>query len=369
MENHYNPTEIIFGEKSLERLPEVAKRFKFKKVFLVTGRNSSDSSGLTNKVADYIGELQQYKVNPNPTTFDIEQGISIIEKGMPYLFIGLGGGSAIDTAKAISVLSKNKGLVANYQDKKLQIKNRGHPLIAIPTTAGTGSEVTPYSSLMKADKTKASIAHNFLYPNVAIIDPELTYNSPKEVIACSGMDALCQAIESFWSRNRKSFSESHALKAIKLIYHNIKESFSNENALEAKRAMSLGSCLAGIAISQTKTTAVHAVSYPITGIFNVPHGHACALTLSSFLNYNKCAAPERVSKMAEILGYDKVEDAAEGINNLMDYLCLERKLSKLGIDESGIELIIKNGFNPDRVSNNPRKLTEEDLRKMLTNLL
>ena len=383
MENHYNPTEIIFGEKSLERLPEVAKRFKFKKVFLVTGRNSSDSSGLTNKVADYIGELQQYKVNPNPTTFDIEQGISIIEKGMPYLFIGLGGGSAIDTAKAISVLSKNKGLVANYQDKKLQIKNRGHPLIAIPTTAGTGSEVTPYSSLMKADKTKASIAHNFLYPNVAIIDPELTYNSPKEVIACSGMDALCQAIESFWSVNATEESKEYSGEAIHLALDNLTSAVNNPN-LENRTAMLKSSHLAGKAISIAKTTAAHSLSYPFTSYHDISHGHAVMLTLPYFFEINEHTNNRNIQKkegftveyarktfdeLLKILNVRNGTEAKGKLINLMNEIGLERSLRKLNVSQNDLQNIVDNGFNPQRVVNNPVVVTQEHVWKILKIIL
>jgi len=178
------------------------------------------------------------------------------------------------------------------------------------------------------------------------------------------------------SKNHNSISDIYALKAIGIIFNNLKKVFDDPKNIEYRKNLAFGSLLSGLAFSNTKTTAVHSVSYPITLHFNVPHGLACALTLSQFLLFNSektedniHEAPERLQKISEAIGADSPEKAAQMITDLMKNLNLPTKLNEVGIDKKGIELIIKEGFTPDRVKHNPRKLSEEKLREILQELL
>ncbi|HLD70205.1 MAG TPA: iron-containing alcohol dehydrogenase, partial [Candidatus Omnitrophota bacterium] len=200
----------------------------------------------------------------------------------------------------------------------------------------------------------------------AVVDSRLTLSMPASVTASTGFDALSQAIESFWSVRHNPTSDIHALRAIPLIIQSLKRAVDHSGDLEARSSMALAATEAGLAIAHTATTAVHSVSYPITTYFGVPHGHACALTLSSFIDFNQDAFPEGREKVLwNALQCKNAREASEKVDALMTGTGLERRLSRLGIDKPGIETIVKNGFRPDRVKNNPRELTQAELEKIL----
>ena len=197
----------------------------------------------------------------------------------------MGGGSVLDIGKSVSIFSTNKGNIEDYLFKKISFRKKGIPLILIPTTAGTGSEATHFAVIFK-EKTKYSLAdEKFIQGDYIIVDPELTYSLPKRVTAYTGMDAFCQGVESFWNINSTDESKEYAKKAIKLIMNNIEKAVNSPDE-ESRYNMAIAANYAGKAINITKTTATHAISYPITSYFNVPHGLAVALTISSMIIFN-----------------------------------------------------------------------------------
>ncbi|MHA1476207.1 MAG: iron-containing alcohol dehydrogenase, partial [Promethearchaeota archaeon] len=265
-----------------------------------------------------------------------------------------------------------------YLKEGKNLEKYGIPLIEVPTTSGTGSEVTRWATVwdLGEKQKKYSLSDLKMYAKGAIVDPTLVKSLPKKMSVITGLDALSQAFEAYWSKNHNIISDIYALQAIPLIFSNLQKIFDNPSDVETRKNLAFGSLISGLAFSNTKTTAVHSVSYPITLHFNVPHGLACALTLSQFLLFNseKTAdnideAPERLQKISEAIGTDSPEKAAQIITELMKNLNLPTKLNEVGIDKNGIELIIKEGFTPDRVKHNPRKLTEEKLREILHKLL
>ena len=375
----------IFGTGSLKNIGRIAQRLNAKRILLVTGTTSFQLSG-AKKILEKV--LTNYDVTifrdfeVNPKLRDIKKGIRLFKKTKPNLVIAVGGGSVIDVAKAINALAENAGNPRDYITGREKITKRGKPLIAVPTTSGSGSEATHFA-VVYIGKTKYSLAHEYILPNYAIIDPNLTLKLPRKITAASGLDALSQAIESYWSVNATPVSKRYSAIALKLALKSIVASV-RQPTRQSRAAMSRAAHLAGKAINLAKTTACHAISYPITSYFGVPHGHAVALTLSSLLRYNADISEAEVmdkrgvayvnktiKHLARLIAGSKdVAKAATVLDTILTGVGVETKLSRLNIKtDKDLNLIIKNGFNPDRVKNNPRLLTKEALRKILVNLV
>jgi alcohol dehydrogenase class IV len=272
----------------------------------------------------------------------------------------------LDVAKLLAaVIPQENQRLSDYINQSATFRNPTIPLIAVPTTAGTGSEVTPFASLETGLKKKISISDAALFPSVAVVDPLLTYSMPAYLTASSGFDAISQAIESFWSIHATPDSRSHALRSLPLSIENLPRVMKEPLSSSGRSSMALASCEAGLAIAQTKTTAVHSVSYPITAHFRIAHGHACALTLSSFIRFNAPVLKEEGRPLLNAFKVSTYEEMADRVDRLMERVGLERKLSSLGIPKKGIELILQDGFRPDRIKNNPREVTKEALQNIL----
>ena len=369
---------IGFG--TINFLEVVLTEFKATKVFLVTDKTSYTKCGaeecLNKLLADY--EVVQFsEFVPNPNISDLNKGVDIFNQSKPDVVIAVGGGSVIDMAKMINFFASNNVDPKTYVAQKIADVKKTRPLVAIPTTTGSGSEATHFAVLY-INHAKYSIAHEYILPDAAIVDPKFTMSLPASVTAATGMDALSQAIESYWCINSNPRSKEFAKKAIFLILPNLVTAVNNPTDA-ARAVMSQAAHLAGKAINITKTTASHAISYPLTSFFGIPHGHAVGLTLSSFLVYNfnvtshdtldqrGCDYVKKsVCEIAGFLGQNSVAKSKQKIDDLMHEIGLETRLSSLGIEsKEDIEVIIENGFNPERVKNNPRRLTKETLRAIL----
>lgn len=375
---------VLEGPGSFNRISEILSKLSGSKIFVVAGKNSFEKSGTAKKLEHLISKYNFFvfsEFSSNPKIEDLNIGLRIYLNYNPDLVIAIGGGSSIDIAKMINFFGNNKFSPIEFVTKKPSSVKPPKPFIAVPTTAGTGSEATHFAVLY-VNKTKYSIAHPSLLPNYAIIDPELMLSMPKRVIASSGMDAFSQAIESYWNINSTEESKKYATEAIKIVLNNLATAV-HTSSLNYISKMAKAAFLSGKAINITRTTAPHAVSYPLTTYFRIPHGHAVSLTLSSFLKYNYFVndsdildkrgvsyVKKTINELIHFLNSDNLESAQQTIENLMDEIGLERRLSKLGIKtENDIELIVKNGFNPERIVNNPRKLTSNNLKELLKSLL
>lgn len=374
--------EEYFGEGETERLAEILKRIKSKKIFLVTGKNSYEKSGakerLKNLRSDY--EVIQFNdFNENPKLNDVGKGVSLIKSEKCDTVVAIGGGSVIDMAKLINIFSGNDVEICSYTGDKISITQKGKPLIALPTTSGAGSEATHFAVLYNENK-KYSVAHKYILPDIVIIDPELTYKLNPEQTAISGIDALSQAIESHWSVNSTEESKRFSSASIQLITKNLTVAVNNPTKV-SRHEMSRAANLSGKAINITKTTAAHALSYSMTSYFGIPHGQAVSISLGEFLKYNyeltdadvtDSRGAEYVKKsineIANLLGCSGINEAAERINLLMKQTGLKTRLSELGISsEDSIKIIIDN-VNTERLQNNPRKLTGSGLEAIIRNI-
>ena len=268
--------EFYIGENALIQLQQLLSKLHVKHVFLVRGKNSYIHSGAVNELAsvwDYLNcqITEFYDFSANPKEEELQTGIDSFHSANADCIIAVGGGSAIDMAKLIR--HQSLGELAN------QI-----PLFAIPTTAGTGAEATCFAVLYK-NGVKHSIEHEYILPNYAIIYPPFTYNNPPYLTACTGLDAVAQAIEAFWSKNATFESNSYAIKAIQLLWQQLPLLIQSPTP-KLRNEVAEGAYWAGRAINITKTTAPHAYSYAFTSDYGYPHGHAVALTLPFFLELN-----------------------------------------------------------------------------------
>ena len=377
-------TKEYIGNGSIKNLKKILKKNQFRNIFYISGKsnlqkpNRDRIEAIIQKEANYF---HYDEIHPNPTIEGVKNAINSFNNQSFNAIVALGGGSALDIAKCVSIFSKNEGEIEDYLLMKKKFESKGTPLILIPTTSGTGSEATHFAVIF-IEKTKYSLAHPiYLKADYAIIDPELTYTMPKKVTAYTGLDALSQGIESYWNINSTKKSKKYASKSIKLVMHNLLDAVHNPNE-KNRYNMAIAANLAGKAINITKTTACHSISYPITSYFKVPHGQAVALTLPQMILYNSQVSEndlldkrgvQYVKKiMREIISILKVSSfigAKKKIEKLIISIGLEIKLNKIGIKtEKDIEIIISNGFNPERVKNNPRKLTETNLRKILNDI-
>jgi alcohol dehydrogenase len=371
--------KIFIGINSIEKVNEIIKSVNASSVLLVTGKQSYISSNAKSKLDKILSNIYTKifnKFEVNPKIEDVFTGVKIIHKTKFDLIIAIGGGSVIDMAKLINILAvqKDSNLVKYIHNSSI-ITEKGLPLVAIPTTAGTGSEATHFS-VVYIDSIKYSLAHSFMLPDYAIVDAELSYNLPPYITASSGIDALSQAIESYWSIKSTKESKNFSSIAIVLILEALQDAVKGNK--RARIIMSRASYIAGKAINITTTTAPHAISYPITTYYGLQHGHAVALTLGCFfeINYNfidvdvvDCRGAEYVrNTMKELYSMFGAKSASEcrlKWNNLMDSLELERNLNNFKIkSEYKIDKIINN-VDLKRLSNNPVRVSESDLKKCL----
>jgi alcohol dehydrogenase len=366
------------GQNSISNLTDILVENKVDNVFLVTGNSSYVRSGAEKALKSILepyNVTRFYDFDVNPKLEDVEKGIEIIKKNKCDIVIAIGGGSVIDMAKLINILVENCGDPSDYIKNGKKISYDGKPLVAIPTTSGSGSETTHFA-VVYINKIKYSLAHENILPNYSIVDPEFTKSLPKDIVAASGMDALGQAIEAHWSINSTKESKEYSSRAIRLLVTNLVNQVNNPTD-ESRLAVAEASYLAGKSINIAKTTAPHAISYTLTTYFDIPHGHAVGLTLGDFLEYNSNALEddindsrgldyikETISEICDLLNVDNANQAKQKLKEIMSNIGLETNLTKLGIrTEEHIKLILDN-VNLERMNNNPRKVTSDYLRSL-----
>ncbi|OGC86100.1 hypothetical protein A3D70_01880 [Candidatus Adlerbacteria bacterium RIFCSPHIGHO2_02_FULL_54_18] len=325
------------GEGAIGKLKEVVASFALKKIFLVTGTASYAASGAQQPVEDALFGLEVLHYTDFgalPVQEDIDKGIVAYNAFGPSLVIATGGGHVMDIAKAINYFAGKK------------------PLIAIPTTAGSGSEATRFAVVYK-DGLKTSLESPEILPAVAIVDPALAQSVPKKVALASGLDALAQSIESLWSLQASEESKGYAKAALELVWNNIIPAIE-ERDKEAIGQVMLGAHLAGKAINISKTTACHALSYGLTYRFGIPHGVAVAVFLPAIIRFNNVLLPEP-------------SVTPEAVERLLSQLGIIN-LSQFGVKATDIPSLAAE-VNLERLGNNPRVLTHADIVRLYTEIL
>ena len=365
-----NPTIINFGIGKINDI-EPLITIKNAKILLIY-TPSMEKNGYLKILLSKLNNFSVYLYNnttPNPTPETVDLVTKLFRSNNCNFIIGIGGGSTIDLAKSVSILQSHKHSSRKYLYKEHDLSNESCPFIAIPSTSGTGSEVTSWATIwdMK-NKKKLSLEKYSMYPTHCIVDPELTYSLPKYQTALTGMDALTQSIEAYWSRNSQEISDIYSLTAIKIILENLEDAYLT-NKQNSRINMSLGSLLGGLAFSNTKTSICHSLSYPMTIYYNIPHGQAVSITLPSFLEWNKDSLNSKLNPLLYAMGTKSIKQSCDKIRNLMKSIGLKINLSELNINKPDIKNIIREGFYNERADNNPKKILKKDAEKLLNEIL
>jgi len=366
--------KVIMGPGSIEKINDEIRDRKLKNVFIVTDEGlikSGICDVVINEIKRSVKKLDVFsEVPPDPP---IETAYKCYDKAKGKkidLVIGLGGGSSLDIAKMLSIMLTNNDKIENMFGINL-VKKRGITKFLIPTTAGTGSEVTPIAILSdEREHLKKGVVSDYLLPEVAILDGELTKTLPPMPTASSGMDALIHAVEAYTSVNANDYTDYLAIRAMELISKNLRKAWSNGDNLEARQKMLEGSFLAGQAFANAGVTAVHAFAYPLGGEFHIPHGIANTVMLCPVLEFNMLSNLEKFSNLADIFYPQKgnfeglKEKSLTAINFLKDLaidLKLPITLKELNIPFESIEKLAEGVMKVTRLlANNPRKLSYQD---------
>jgi len=365
---HYQlPTEIVFGEGRIEELGEHLKRFGVARPLIVTDRGLR-SAGIVDRIEAVIagaglGVDVYDAVTSDPLTSTVEEVRErILEHGHDAT-VGIGGGSSLDVAKAAAALARNPGAPRDYVGRE-KLVHDPLPIFAIPTTAGTGSEVTIWSVLTdETSGAKVSIGSVRMMPRVALLDPELTYGLPPALTAATGMDALSHAVESYGSVWNHPIAESLALRAIELVGRHLRTAVVNGSDPDARRGMLMASLISEMAANSTRLGLCHALALPVGAVRHVPHGLANAMLLATVVDFNAAADPERYRTVASLLG--ETNDAAQAIDTLRRDIGITDGLSAWNVEPGDFDTLAEMAMKSDNVQANPREAGPEDLVAIL----
>ncbi len=372
----YFPIKVKFGVGLWEKIPEESYSLG-RKILLVTGKKHLKETGILAQLEkafnNYQIELYIFdEVPPEPLYYVVDQGAEFVKiKGID-LIIGIGGGSALDVAKAISVKVNLPGSIWDYVgDNSEKITVKGLPTILVPTTAGTASEVTKISVLINPEtKEKLSVNNDNLYATLAIVDPYLTLSLPKDVTARSGIDAFIHSLESYLSRNSNILTEPISLTALRLIYKYLPRVYEDGDRLDLREKVLYASTISGIAFTQTGLGGIHAIAHPIGVFANIPHGLACALVTLPVLEYNlDILSREKISALSRSVGVYSLRSAKEKIlikiEEFFKGLGITLGLKNYGIDKSMLPIIAREAGKMGAYKTNPRTLTYESVIAIL----
>ncbi len=373
----YSPNKVIFGPNTVKGVGNEVLQLGGKKALIVT-----DPGVVQAKLIDPVkASLEAAKVpfavydrvKPEPPVACVEEAVGKLKAENCDLVIGVGGGSSMDVTKAVSLKATNDMGVLAMCGMDLA-KKRGLPKILIPTTSGTGSEITRVSVLID-EKVNVKTVINSLYTlaDVAIVDPLLTVTVPPKITADTGMDALVHAIETFVAATATPFSDILAERAIEWIAQYLPVAFAKGSNLEARYYLSLGSTVAGMAFASGGLGAVHALAYPVGTEFHLPHGRSNAIMLPHVMRYNLCGNPEQFGLIADLMGKDveglsaaeAAELSVEAVEELLSTVKIPYHLRDYGITEKDIPRLVEGGMKFARLFTlNPRDLTEQDVRSV-----
>ena len=364
-------TCVFFGDNTFSQIPLSTVQLQAKNALLVLGGHlkHSGTAGILRKAL--IEKGIKVTVYPNLiATSDVVTINDLTDYCRHHQFdllIAVGGGAVMDSVKCSGVLSVNNGAILEYVTGRKVIGNKRIPVIAAPTTAGTGAEVTPFAVVWGTDK-KYSFAHQLVSPTVAVVDPRLTYGLPKKISAEGGIDALTQSIEALWSKKHHLIADIYAIEAIQLVINNLMKALSDDK--NARKAMSRAALFSGLAIRHTATTINHALSYPLTIHHHITHGQAVGVTLPTIMNIIiPILTEERQKKILNAFGADTVLKASGRVLDLMRKCHLKTTLGELGVQSEDIPVIIAEGYDPVRMGNSPWIPPKEKLNDLLQSLL
>jgi alcohol dehydrogenase class IV len=363
-------SHIIFGTGTVDSLGRETAALGGKHVLLVTGMRALRHSGQLSRVESNLQEAGMSvttfsEVPPEPNLATVEKGISLLHAKQCDVVVAVGGGSALDVGKAIAALAKAPGTVQEYFAGR-ELEKKGYPFVAVPTTAGTGAEVTPNSVLIdETQGLKASIRSRYMLPDIAIVDPELLLTAPPSVTANAGMDALCQAIEAFVSKGANPLTDALAKDAAVRLLKHLPTAYRCGGDIEARKQTALGSLMGGIAFANARLGLVHGMAHPLGVVTGLPHGAICALLLPFVIRFNASVVGEKYSLLAKEAGLQDASALASEIEKLNQEMHISDNLPKLRVPKDTWPKIITQTLASGSAKSNPRSVTEKDVEEIL----
>ena len=373
--NYYNPANLIFEVGGIAKAGEVTCRFG-KRALLVVGEASMDNLGHTETIRGSLAEagidVETFAgVSPNPTEELVNKIADRFRSESPDVIVAVGGGSVMDTAKACSLALTHEGSFTDYRvtgSKSVPgIQNKLIPVVTIPTTAGTGSEISP-AALITIDQRKEVFFSPYMFPKAAVVDPELAVSLPADLTAQIGIDAFTQSMEAFVSIGAQPFSDMFASESMTLVVNNLRQLVSDLSNLELRANMALAGTLSCYAIGQAGVGAVHALSDPLSGRYNIGHGRALSLLIVEVMRANLSANLPKFAKLAAIMGVDTAgmteevaaSKAVKAVGRLVADLDLKGRLRDFGVERELLQTMALESDNPD-MSTNPKKLSVDEI--------
>ncbi|MGE4276525.1 MAG: iron-containing alcohol dehydrogenase family protein [Lawsonibacter sp.] len=364
------PTEVRF-EAGLSR--KMSPFVRGESVLIISdpflfknGTAEAIGNSLTGKRVTYFSDIE-----PNPSCESVDAAAALARESKVDCVVGIGGGSSMDVSKIVSCLATNPGSIYDYYSGgSRSLGHRTTQLVCIPTTAGTGSEVTNVGVFTnRKTHVKMPMVNNEFWPDCSVIDPELTYTLPPAITASTGMDAFCHAIEAYWNKDSQPMCDMISLGALKLILENIKNAYDHPEDKTARAAMILASLTAGVSFSQTRTTGIHAVSFPLTAEFGASHGTACSITLPAFIRISTEKEASKMLTLAQYLGYPSVSAMADGVEALMRSMKMPVRLHELGVQESDIPHLAQVGLTAAIIQLTPAEMNQQTVEALLRSIL
>lgn len=367
------PVKIVFGNGKRKDIEKYIREIGGKRGVLVCSNSFSK-----NGIADEFVKASQGllvavfpDIRPNPTTENVDNCVALMRQVDADFAVALGGGSPMDCCKAACAIKNGNDTISSYHTggKAVDI-NEAIPMIAIPTTSGTASEVTNISVLTDLNlNIKKPMNDPAMYPKIALVDPELTYTVPPKITASTGLDVLSHAVESYWSTLNQPICSACAIHSARLVFENLETAFKDPDNALAREKLAEASIVAGVAFSHPRTTGSHACSFPLTNIYAVPHGEACAFTLDYFIRYNeKGDSDGRLLAFAKSCGFNSITEMADEIHLMRKRMGMKMTLSDIGCNTDEEILRLAKESMSMLMERNPVKISEEDVIKMYYSL-
>ena len=369
MKFNYNlPVNLLFGRGRINEVGSEVAKYGMK-ALIVTGRSSTKKSGLLDKTKNLLEEAKvEYeifdKVEQNPLTTTVYEGVEVIKETGCDVILGLGGGSIMDAAKSIAFAAKNSGDISEYIFGIKQ-GNDALPIVLVPTTCGTGSEGNCFSVLTNPEtKDKKSLRTNVIIAKASIIDPELMTTMPKGILASVGFDALAHNMEAYVSKIGQPLTDMKALYGIKLLAENLIKVYKDSNDLDAWEKVSLGSTLGGMVIGVAGVTAPHGMEHPASGLYDIVHGKGLAALTPIIVEKSWESNIEKYSDISKLLGGTGAKDCADSIRRFLEEINLKVTLGELGIGEKDVDWMAENCMKVSKPSivNHPVEFTLEEIK-------
>lgn len=379
----FHTNKVIGGTGSIQQIADIVESFQAKKTVIITD-SGVFNAGLIDKPKSILENngIEVHIIHdtpPEPPLNKVQEIYQVAKALNSQVIIGIGGGSAMDTAKLVAIALNNNVELQDVVDGKAQFEYRGIPTIMIPTTSGTGSEATPNSIVLIPERElKVGVVDEKMLPNCVILDPQMTVDLPPHITANTGIDALCHAIECYISKKASPFSDTFALKAIELIVGNIRTAYHDGKNLKARENMLLGSYFGGASIATSSTVAVHALSYPLGGKYHIPHGLSNAILLPDVMKFNLDACEEKFATVAKAMKLDvygltqrqAAEKMIDELYALIKELNIKCDLRAIGITENILDELADSALTVKRLlDNNPKVMTKSDIVEIYKKIL